>query len=261
MPILVLSMSIIQIEPNKFLDINRKESIKYLQKTNTKSINDLIITCIIPTRCNRPYFLNFCFEQLENQTRKVNNILLIDEKPINKNIKDITYRYRIGLQKALKFNSDLIFFIEDDDFYHPNYIEFICNKWLENNQPLLFGIEETFYYHIKINKYSHMLHPRRASAFNTCLSPLLIKEIKFPKDDESFFDLVLWNQFTLDKKKTIKWDLNKTYSIGIKHGLSIVGGNSHDASKWNKNLIDREEWFKNIVGNNYYNFYKQISNF
>lgn len=218
-----------------------------------RRVNDkLKIGVVLPTRGDRPQFLNFAIEQLNNQTRQADVIEIVDDPPENQE-KDITKRYRIGCQRIIKKNVDLIFFIEDDDWYDKQYIEKMIKKWQENGKPDLFGINSTVYYHLKTKKCINFNHPERASAMNTIVTPQIIKNIIWPPDDEVSFDLYLWNFF---KGKTCNFE--KKYSIGIKHGIGLSGGIGHDADNY-KNSEEDPDWLKNNVDSYAFDVYEKIN--
>lgn len=203
------------------------------------------ISAVIPTRGDRSLFLNRCNFYLERQTLKVDDIIIVDDKPKSTD-KDITYRYKLGIQRALKNNNDVIFFIEDDDWYSKYYIEWMMDNWSLKNKPSLFGIAETYYYNIFNNRCHYMDHPNRASAFCTMLTKdICIKN--WPNDNYSFFDLKLWEQ--IKNKDTIKFK-DSINAIGIKHGLGIVGGGGHSSSfRFNTNY--GTEWLINNINDDY----------
>jgi hypothetical protein len=183
------------------------------------------IACIIPDRSDRPQFLEHCIKMLKNQTVKIDhcelvNFPAISEKP------DITQRYRVGYETVSKLGGfDIVFFIENDDYYLPTYIEEMVSAWIANGKPDLFGTSYTYYYHIGLQSYFKMNHPERASAMNTMIKPRL--NIVWPNDNEVYTDLHLWlhDHVLNGVKKT--WTPQHIISIGIKHGVGFCGGRHH----------------------------------
>jgi hypothetical protein len=185
------------------------------------------IACIIPDRSDRPQFLEHCRKMLQRQTVQISHCELVNfsatsDKP------DITQRYRIGYENVCKLvpNVDVIFFIENDDYYAPDYIEKMLLAWVQNDKPDLFGTSYTYYYHICLNAYFKMTHPERASAMNTMIKPYL--KINWPADNEVYTDLHLWlyDHVLSGTKKT--WTPEIPISIGIKHGVGLCGGRHHN---------------------------------
>lgn len=186
------------------------------------------IAALIPDRGDRPRFLDKCLEQLRRQTREVDEIHIVSF-PAKSDKADITERYRNGYQRiSSRADIDLIFFIENDDYYAPDYIERMIAAWEIAGKPDLFGVGYTYYYHIKEKAFFQMIHPDRASAMNTCIRPRL--KINWPADHEVYTDLHLWSQdkcldSAVYSKKTFSPE--PLISIGIKHGVGLCGGRHH----------------------------------
>ena len=109
-------------------------------------------TCVlIPTRGDRTKFLNYAKKQLEKQTFQPDEIIIVNDTPKSSD-KDITWRYKIGIQRAKEKNCNLIFFWEDDDWYANDYLEWMFNNWKARKFPVIFGVNETYYYHIKLHR-------------------------------------------------------------------------------------------------------------
>lgn len=206
---------------------------------------------IIPTRGDRKEFMKFCMKQIERQTRKPDEIILVNDAPKN-NHKDITWRYKTGIDRATKKGCDVAFFWEDDDWYAPDYIEWMLKKWGENGKPEIFGINETYYYHIGVGKHLWMDHKGRASAFCTLLR-LPVRNMKWPPDHYPFLDMKIWAQLP---GKAIRFG-DKVRAVGVKHGLGITGGGGHNPNfRWsNQQALP---WFKGIVKEDFA-FYKKIA--
>lgn len=186
------------------------------------------IAALIPDRGDRPEFLKKCLDQLRRQTRKVDEIHIVNfaassEKP------DITERYKFGYERISENPEiDLIFFIENDDYYAPKYIEAMLAEWEAAGKPALFGTGYTIYYHVKERAHFRMTHPERASAMNTAIVPRL--PINWPQPHEVYTDLHLWSQDKcLDSSKFAKktFSPDPIISIGIKHGIGKCGGRHH----------------------------------
>lgn len=125
---------------------------------------------IIPTRGARPNLLARTLYYLERQTWKANIVRVVDHPPKNVH-HDITERYRMGLEE-LAPKCDVIFFMEDDDYYPANYIEQMCSFYRIYKNPLVFGIGETYFYHPIHQAYWHLKHPKRACAYSMLVNPI-----------------------------------------------------------------------------------------
>lgn len=213
-------------------------------------IQDVRIAVIIPTRGDRKELLANCMRMLANQTLKPILIWEVDYEPIS-NEKDITARYKRGYNAVCDYNNhianpgkiNLIAFIEDDDYYAPDYLETMVREWLRAGKPDIIGTGSTIYYHLKLKKYFTLTHPRRASAMNTLIKP----NLSFPwcEDNYAFTDLHLWNltvETTLQKPilKGHIFNPEKIISIGMKHGVGLTGGRCHIDRLQRYNVDDSE---------------------
>ncbi len=217
--------------------------------------NDIKIGVLIPTRGDRPNLLNFVLGQLDKQTVKPDVVEIMNDAPLNSD-KDITWRYRIGCDRITSKKVDVIFLIEDDDYYHEGYIESMINEWIKSGKPEIFGIGETIYYHLAIKGYNKMIHPTRSSAFCTMFTKDGIKKMKWPKDNFPFTDIELWKQ--LQGKTFVP---EKTITIGIKghkNGILFGGIGHRTDTKLYKTLDTDLNWLKSKMDENSFEFYKKI---
>jgi hypothetical protein len=147
---------------------------------------------LIPTRGDRPKFLEHALYLVSQQTQKPDFIEVVDDIP-NSNQKDITYRYRVGCDRLVAKGADVIIFWEDDDWYKNNYIQTMIEYWCTCARPEIFGVSFTIYYHLKIRKWLRQNHENRASAMNTLVTKSIV-DFNWPDDSESFLDLILWKK-------------------------------------------------------------------
>lgn len=206
---------------------------------------------IIPTRGDRKQFLDYAYKQISRQIRKPDSIILVNDPPKNKN-KDITYRYKIGVKRAVDRGCDIMFFWEDDDWYSNDYIDWMLKRWVEHGKPNIFGINETYYYHIGAGKCLYMKHEGRASMFCTIVTPEA-NRFRWPPDHYPFVDMKIWKNMA---GKSIPFG-NKIRAVGIKHGIGMVGGGGHNRNfKWsNHNAL---QWFNETVDERSRLFYDRI---
>jgi len=183
------------------------------------------IAVIIPDRNDRPAFLEKCLDMMNKQTIRP-NVLILQNYEAESDKPDITQRYRRGYEMVLpELNVDVIFFIENDDYYKPDYIETMLSMWELNGKPDIFGTAYTVYYHIGLRKYFTFHHPERASMMNTMIKPNL--KINWPPDHESFTDMHLWTRPDCFNGSRKTFTPNAILSIGIKHGVGLCGGRQH----------------------------------
>lgn len=177
------------------------------------------IGVIIPDRNDRPLFLLNCLRMLAAQTVQPEIINVVNY--IHKNSTcDITERYRIGYDELRGKGLDLIAFIENDDYYSKNYLEFMSNQWILKEKPNILGLNRTIYYHIRTFEHFIMYHNTRSSAMNTVIKPDL--SIKWGHDNDPYTDVWLWNLL-----KGVIISPHKEVCLGIKHGIGLCGGQNH----------------------------------
>jgi len=156
---------------------------------------------------------------IDLQTVKPQEIRVADFPP-KSDACDITRRYRLLYNSFYGQDFDVIFLIEDDDYYAPDYFEYMLTKWVEHGKPDIFGTNYTIYYHLKLQAYFTMHHEDRASAMNTMIKPGL--QFDWCPDDEPYTDLHLWRVC-----KGHVFHPSRHISLGIKHGIGLSGGHGH----------------------------------
>lgn len=186
------------------------------------------IAVLIPDRGDRPGFMANCLRMMEAQTLPPTHIEVVNEKPIGEDA-DITYRYRVGYERLRGKGYDLIAFVENDDWYHPNYLEVMAVEWINRGKPDIIGTNYTIYYHLKLRKWCKWEHFSRASSMNTLIKPDM--HFAWPPDNEPFTDIWLWNHL-----KGITFTPGRHISMGMKHGVGKCGGRHH---------VDRLEKYRN----------------
>jgi len=214
------------------------------------------IAVVIPTRGDRPEFLNHCKKMIHRQTYPPDEIIFVDYIPEKNNQIDLTKRYRSGLSMAIKKKCNYIVFWEDDDWYDEKYIEWSIKQWEYCDKPDVFGISSSYYFNIKIMKGAKFDHPGRSSMFCTSLhiKENINKVWTWPLDSERFLDLWIWRKWNTHSKNTVDFT-DKIYTIGIKHGIGLTGGGGHDTSSNFYTDTYDSEWLKSHIDDYSYNFY------
>jgi hypothetical protein len=214
-------------------------------------MNEPYVVCFVPTRGDRPRMLKACIEMMKHQTLLPVEVMLINQPPLDPSKKDITWRYRTGLDlvKERHPNAELVIFIEDDDWYSPSYIEIFYDAWNKADRPEIFGVGETYYYHIQSRLIYHEKHPKRASAFCTGVSLKILEKMNWPSDDYSFVDIEMWSQlsgntFMVDPPIAIgmKGHREGNFFGGAGHNDNLRGYNKQD-----KNLA----WISSMINGKY----------
>lgn len=210
------------------------------------------IAVIIPDRGDRPEFLKHCEWMIENQTMKPDHVLIVDYKP-KSNQCDITERYRLAYHELYGKGFDCVLFMENDDYYRPEYIETMVNNWVIQGNPDLFGIAYTYYYHIGLSKYTRFDHPLRASMMNTLMKTNLV--VNWCADNYPYTDAHLWKSI----KNRITFVPELPISLGIKHGIGMSGGNYHRTKLDRYTHDDSNSHFLSSIVDDYsFNFYTQL---
>ena len=211
-----------------------------------------MIGVIIPDRGDRPEFLANCLRMLKAQTLQPVIIEIVNDAPLSDE-KDITWRYRLGYERLRNKGIEVISLIENDDWYAPNYLETMYNKWLELDKPELLGQSYTIYYHIKERAWFTMNHPERSSAMNTLIKPDL--HFDWCVDNDPYTDLHLWLHAGL---KGEIFTPKSHICLGIKHGDGLCGGVNHVDALHRYTNFDYKFWYlKSILDSESFNFYSK----
>jgi len=145
--------------------------------------------------------------------------MVMNTPPIGADV-DITLRYRMGYDAFRNKGMDVIFLIENDDWYAPDYIEQMYKAWELHNKPDILGQQSTLYYHLNLRRYFYFHHMDRSSAMNSMLKPDL--NFEWCKDNDPYTDMHLWTTL-----KGVTWAPPRIICIGMKHGIGKCGGYMH----------------------------------
>jgi hypothetical protein len=215
------------------------------------------VSLITPTG-GRPLAFELCEKWMERQTRQPDEWIVVDDyivpteckmnqkviirKPFWQSNKDITLQK--NLIEAMKVvTGDLILIIEDDDWYHPDYIKNMVKQIkkpvFENDSfPHLIGAAFSRYYNIKNYSYKIYNNIHHTSLCQTGFSNKLIPQVNvlaqfFQK--ETWFDSKLWS---LSKCKKLIFNVRLPWTIGIKGLPGRPGAGSGHLRKMS--FIDEE---------------------
>ncbi len=192
------------------------------------------INLLTPTGA-RPAAFSLCEKWIQNQTVKNFEWICVDDCPATPT------RFSLGqkLIKAPKLwtpeintqrynmdalleaaNGDVIFIIEDDEYYAPNYVETML-KLLETAS--VAGISNDRYYHIKAKGYKIIGNWKHASLCRTALRKdvknLLYQAVH---SGEYYFDIDFWKRVR-ESQVPMSLIAHSKLSIGIK-GMPGRGG-------------------------------------
>lgn len=222
------------------------------------------IAVLIPDRGDRPIFLANCLRMLRAQTLQPAHIELVNDAPLSDAV-DITWRYRMGYARIASFDSaqddtlgrfDLVVFIENDDWYHPWYLEYMAAQWVAHGRPDMLGLDHTVYYHIGARRWFVLQHPKRSNAMNTCIVPGL--NLNWPVPHDPYVDVFLWlhgKDAGRELRKVVVTP-DREYCVGIKHGVGKCGGQNHtDYMHRYVNDDASGAWFRSVVDEESLGFY------
>lgn len=206
---------------------------------------------ITPTRGDRPYLLNFCKEQLARMNTKPTKSYYVDYSPSSE-IPDLVARVREGIRLAQADGFDLVFIIEDDDYYPANYFDNIVLSAFFHGAPY------TYYYNLRNRTYDWWHHEHRSSLFRTGFRISALKDFVWPKDSTIFLDIDLWKFAYSKHGGTSKIQWHSDWALGIKHGIGVTGGKGHRLTMKHKD--PQLKWLQSHVDENSFYFYKSLSN-
>ena len=213
------------------------------------------IGVLIPDRNDRPRLLENCLRMIKKQSLQPELIEIVNDKSLNNDC-DITWRYRIGYDRLRNKNLEMIALIENDDWYHEDYLKIMCEKYIEHGKPDIIGTTCTTYYHIKEFAYFNMYHSTRSSAMSTLIRPDL--NLNWTVDNDPYTDIHLWLH---NKLKGITFDPGRYICLGIKHGEGKCGGQNHfDKMERYINLDHDKTFLKSILDPESFEFYSNYFN-
>jgi hypothetical protein len=201
---------------------------------------------IIPDRGDREELTKFCFQQISRMTKKPDQVFHIDHKPISNDF-DLVERVYSGICLAKDAGFDVVFIIENDDFFPDYYF----NQFGDFNADI-FGDDLTFYYNLKHRSFQSFYHQGRSSLFTTGFR--ISKMQGFQWTGNQFLDIRLWKWAN---EKGLSTRFVHTGAIGMKHGTGLCGGKGHKMQL--KNTDTNMNWLRGRVDRDAYLFYTDMS--
>lgn len=203
---------------------------------------------ITPSRGDRPELLEFCKYQLSRMEVKPDKSYFIDYKPESERI-DLVDRVKKGVEMAKADGFDIVFIVEDDDFYPTDYFKHF-NRW----DYTVWGVEQTTYYNLKSQTYTNFSHPGRSSLFTTGFKISAMNGFRWQAPKNRFLDIALWEY--AENSLLPKQLLSTTKAIGIKHNVGLCAGKGHTTR--GKNTDDDLKWLKQNVDSVAFDFYSDL---
>jgi hypothetical protein len=208
---------------------------------------------ITPDRGDRPQLLEFCKHQLSRMNTPPDRSYYICTDPSPDGRVDIVPRIREGIRRAKQDGFDLVFIIENDDYYPKTYFDHLPDADF-------YGANRTTYYNLRNHTWQTWSHPGRASLFTTGFKISSFERvIKWPEDNLNYLDIHLWKQFTSVwgyKPQNYKISTQERAAVGIKHGIGKLGGNGHTMTM--KNRDNDFSWLKKSVDPQAFIFYSTL---
>lgn len=201
---------------------------------------------IIPDRGDRPELTKHCFKQIERMTLKPDQVIHVDWKAISPDF-DLVERVHYGVEAAKAFGIDLVFILENDDYYPADYFEKFGDMKSD-----FFGDDLTFYYNLRQRTFNSFYHKNRSSLFTTGFRISSLGNFQWAGDQ--FIDLRLWDWA---KTKGLSTRFVNTGAIGMKHGVGLCGGKGHKMKL--KNEDNKLTWLNKRVDPDSFEFYKTMS--
>jgi hypothetical protein len=206
------------------------------------------IATITPNRGqDRPQFLGFCADQLLRLNPKPAKIYMIDDEPMSDQV-DIVPRLQAGVAMAKAKGIEYAFIIESDDYYPASYLSNFSSGYD------FYGFSTTIYYNLRNRSFKQQSHPGRSSLFCTGFKISALDGFVWPENNTRFVDIALWNYCRQAKKKAQLLTINPT--LGIKHGIGLVGGKAHGWDMPNKDYDLK--YLRSRVDDTAFEFYRKI---
>lgn len=207
---------------------------------------------ITPDRNDRPALTDHLMKQLDRMTLKPDCFIHVDYEPNSLNF-DLVDRIRYGMNKVRLEGIDLVFVLENDDFYPTDYFERFGNM-----KDDFFGQNNSWYYNLRNKTHNNFSHPGRSSLMTTGFRISTLDKFDTDKNwdligNTPFLDIKLWQYANTYNKKCRFVD---TGAIGIKTGIGLCGGKGHRMIFESK---DPElAWLKSRVDKDSFEFYKSL---
>ena len=242
------------------------DRLKRFNSQRVHSIEEPKITLITPTG-DRPEAFRLCEKWISQQTLKPFEWIVIDDGEVPTQItQGQNYIRRQGrkssehtlpdqMLEALKYvTGDFVIMIEDDDYYHPEYLQLMVQQ-LQTAE--LVGEVGARYYYLPTATFRHYTEHTHSSfcrtGFRKNVIPLLSEICKASNES---LDINLWEQWTGTKQQ--QWKSTTIGCIGIK---GMPGRKSHNKIRPeidDHNLKTLKQWCPDW--NDYLPFLKPIKN-
>ena len=233
------------------------------------------VTLITPTGDRQETF-ELCVRFMQRQTHTYDQWIIVDDGDTNlmlpsetdsravvlnriKTRNEASFTLRANLVHALgHVENDIVLDIEDDDWYSPDYIQFMKNLFKINEKLVLVGQGNAIYYHIPSRSWFPCLNENHASlcqtGFRSRVIPWINKICDTLPSGNHFIDTALWSQ---SLSKCLNVD-GPPRCVGMK-GLPGRGGIGSGHRHYNRFKRDpRLLKLRQLIGDDISNYKKWI---
>lgn len=182
------------------------------------------IAVLIPTRGDRPTFLEQAKRMLAYQTLRPDKVYIVDYPP-TPGVYDTERRTRMGLEAAVRDGIDRLYTWDDDEYYAPTYLEYFNTVWSDNVQAA--GIVNIPYYHLHYRRAAYREYPNFAT--NSCTAFVPKAAVNFVAAQTGYeFDQLLWAWlrrkclYRFVRQRCVPFQV-----IGMKHQLGSLTAGAH----------------------------------
>lgn len=210
---------------------------------------------IVPDRGDRTQLREWCEHQVKQFHAEGHMFTVyVDFVPVNSR-HDLIARIYQGIDVVKSKGIDLVFIVENDDFYPKDYLSKMGNP--EDFD--FIGCEHSYYYNLSNLTWQRFDHSHRSSLFNTGFRISAMDGFPWERlirQNDVFLDIEIWKWARKRNRRKIKF-VESTGSIGIKHGIGLCGGKGHRMDMLNKD--PEMEWLKARIDADSFEFYKKLS--
>jgi hypothetical protein len=161
---------------------------------------------------------------------------------------DLTLRIRKGITAIKNLGIDIVYVIEDDDYYGKHYIG---THWIGKYD--FIGSSKSLYYNLRNKSYTTHSHPNHSSLYCTAFRISALENFKWPHDETVFLDIDLWRHAIKGGKYYLR---DTPIGVGIKHGIGKCAGVGHRAHYQD---VDKDgSVLQSLVDKEAYAFYRSL---
>ena len=211
------------------------------------------IGVLIPTRGDRPAFLEQAKRMLKYQTLRPDKVYIVDA-PGKPGVYDTDVRTKVGIATAIRDGIDRLFTWDDDEYYAPTYLDWLNREWPRSAKAV--GVCNLPYYHLGYRKAIAREFAGHATNSCTAFVPKAFEHFDV-RQDGYMFDVPMWQWI----QGNVAWALVRQIPIpyqviGMKHKVGALTTGAHDWPASMYPLADPEgHWLKANIHPDMVDFY------